>query len=152
MKLARFLLAGLALSAASPALAAVSPRPIPGYKCMMLDLTEQQSMDPSVHIQVRSGPSASAPVIGWASSVVVVKQPATPVGGYLAMLFSMAVGHGSLPTKSVRSRASVIQLPSVFPSFFQMALLVSAANEWRHRAWINHRAIRTIALVGGRSA
>ena len=88
MKLARFLLAGLALSAASPVLAATTPRPIPGYKCMMLDLTEQQSMDPSVHIQVRSGPSNSAPAIGWASSVVVVKQPATPVGGYLEMLFS----------------------------------------------------------------
>ena len=87
MKLAPFLLAGLALSVAFPALAATTPRPIPGYKCMMLDLTEQQSMDPSVHIQVRSGPSASAPAIGWASSVVVVKQPATPVGGYLAMLF-----------------------------------------------------------------
>ena len=61
MKLARFLLAGLALSAASPALAATTPRSLPGYKCMMLDLTEQQSMDPSVHIQVRSGPSDSAP-------------------------------------------------------------------------------------------
>lgn len=88
MKLARFMLAGVALSAASPALAATTPRPIPGYTCMMLDLTEQQSMDPSVHIQVRSAPSASAPAIGWASSVVVVKQPVTPVGGYLAMLFS----------------------------------------------------------------
>jgi hypothetical protein len=82
---------GLALSAVligSAAFAATPNRPIPGYRCMMLDLTEKQSMDPSVHVEVRSEPSPTAPAVGWASSVVIVKDGAAPTNGYLPMIFS----------------------------------------------------------------
>jgi hypothetical protein len=70
-----------------PAYAATTPRQIPGYACMMLNLTEQQSMDPSVHIPVRSAPSESAPPIGWAGAVVAVREPVAAVNGFVAMLF-----------------------------------------------------------------
>ena len=82
---------GLALSVivmGSAAFAASPNKPIPGYRCMMLDLTEKQSMDPSVHVQVRSDPSPGAPVVGSASAVVIVKDGASPTNGYLPMLFS----------------------------------------------------------------
>jgi hypothetical protein len=70
-----------AIAAASPA-----SKPIPGYQCMMLNLTEQQSMDPSVHIPVRSSPSDSSPPVGWAGAVVAVRKPMTVVNGYAPML------------------------------------------------------------------
>ncbi len=60
---------------------------IPGYQCMMLNLTEQQSMDPTVHIPVRASPSNSAPAVGWAGAVVIVREPLAPVNGFLQILF-----------------------------------------------------------------
>jgi len=69
------------------AYAATTPRQISGYGCMMLNLTEQQSMDPSVHIPVRATPSESAPPVGWAGAVVAVREPVAPVNGFVAMLF-----------------------------------------------------------------
>jgi hypothetical protein len=65
---------------------AASARPLPGYKCMMLNLTGPQSMDPNVHVNVRSGPSATAPIVGWAGSVVVVNEQVEPTNGFLQML------------------------------------------------------------------
>jgi hypothetical protein len=54
---------------------------------MMLNLSEQQSMDPSMRVLVRAAPSMSAPAVGWAGAVVVVREPVTPVNGFVQMLF-----------------------------------------------------------------
>ena len=62
-------------------------RPLPGYVCMMLNLTEQQSMDQSVNVPVRAGPSATAPVLGSAPSTVAVRSPVRPLNGFLEALF-----------------------------------------------------------------
>ena len=53
---------------------------------MMLNITEQQSMDPRFHILVRSAPSQSAAVAGWATSVVIVSNDATSRNGFVPML------------------------------------------------------------------
>lgn len=61
-------------------------QPLAGYRCMMLNLTEKQSLDPSVHVPVRAEPSKSAPPVGWAGAVVIVREPVTPVNGFVQML------------------------------------------------------------------
>jgi hypothetical protein len=104
----------------SAAFAASPNKPIPGYRCMMLDLTEKQSTDPSVHVQVRSEPSPGAPAVGWASSVVIVKDGASPTNGYLPMLFSTGkqvwiLANQVRPFKSV-SDPNARCFPVVLPS------------------------------------
>jgi len=90
VKYPTFIMIGLCatiVAVSCQALAATAPRPLPHYRCMMLDQTEKQSMDPSVHVEVRSEPQPTASAVGWAGSVVVVKEPITPVNGFLSMLF-----------------------------------------------------------------
>ena len=59
---------------------------LPGYECMMLNITEQQAMDPNFHVGVRAQPSASSPTIGWQPGIVIVKEPAIPTNGFLQIL------------------------------------------------------------------
>lgn len=61
--------------------------PLPGYKCMALNLTAEQSMDPSTHVLFRSAPSDTAPVAGYAMMQVAIREPAKPVNGYLEARF-----------------------------------------------------------------
>jgi hypothetical protein len=65
----------------------VQAKPLAGYRCMMLNLSEQQSMDPSLRVPVQAAPSTSAPTVGWAGAVVVVREPVTPVNGFVQMLY-----------------------------------------------------------------
>ena len=60
--------------------------PAPGWACMGLNLTEQQSLDPTVHVVVRQQPSESAPVAGWAPITVAIRSPNHPVNGFAEML------------------------------------------------------------------
>jgi hypothetical protein len=53
---------------------------------MMLNITEQQSMDPSFRVSVKSAPSSSSPDAGWAAAVVIVRDPAVPQNGFVQML------------------------------------------------------------------
>jgi hypothetical protein len=62
-------------------------RPLDGWACMKLNLTEQQSLDPSVHVIVRAAPSATAAQAGWAAMTVAVRSPIQEVNGYQEMLF-----------------------------------------------------------------
>ena len=62
-------------------------KPLDGYECRMLNITAQQSMDFNFHVPVRSEPSESAPEVGWASAVIIVKTPAIAENGFLQMLF-----------------------------------------------------------------
>ena len=62
-------------------------RPLPGYTCMTLNITDQQSMDFSFHVPVREAPSDTAPVVGWAGANVAVRTPAHVENGFLETLF-----------------------------------------------------------------
>lgn len=73
--------------APAPKASAAGYKRIPGYRCMMLNLTEQQLASTSTHVAVRSAPSVEAPEVGWAGDVVVVKEPVQPTNGFLQMLF-----------------------------------------------------------------
>ena len=57
-----------------------------GYKCMMLNITEQQAMDPNFRVDIKSAPSSASPSAGWAGAVVIVRDPALPENGFLQML------------------------------------------------------------------
>jgi hypothetical protein len=61
--------------------------PLPGYKCMMLNLTGEQFMDPGTHIPFRSQPSDTAEIAGYASAQVAVKEPVHQVNGYVQARF-----------------------------------------------------------------
>ena len=85
MKCAALILSGAVL--ASPAFAQTrAPKIIAGYQCMMLNITEQQSMDPNFHIVLRSAPSPAAPTAGWATSVVIVPEHMVSKNGFVPML------------------------------------------------------------------
>ncbi len=75
-----------AIAVGMSAQAQTSTKRIPGYRCMMLDITEQQSMDPTFHVTLRAAPSPSSPEAGWAGSVVIVKEPVQSQNGFLQML------------------------------------------------------------------
>jgi len=61
-------------------------RPIPGYACAQLALTAEQVTDPKVGIPIRDTPSHQAPAVGFASSVVLVQDPAQPADGFVRVL------------------------------------------------------------------
>lgn len=62
------------------------PAAAENWHCMMLDQTEKQAMDPSIHIPVYDAPSQSAAVAGYASASLAVADQA-PVNGFLMMKF-----------------------------------------------------------------
>ena len=61
-------------------------RPIDGYACMKLNVTEQEVMDPRGGVPIRTAPTPSAPIGTLAPSVLLVKQPLHAVGGYVEVL------------------------------------------------------------------
>jgi hypothetical protein len=62
-------------------------RPLPGYRCMVLNLTEQQTMDVNFHVPVRAAPSVNAAKVGWAGGTVAVRDPLHVVNGFAEALF-----------------------------------------------------------------
>lgn len=102
------LIAVLALLGMPAALAQTTSTPLNGYECKMLNITEQQSMDPTFHVVVRSGPSEASPVAGWASAVIIVKTPAIPESGFLQMLLpnNRTVWISANDTKPYQSRSN----------------------------------------------
>lgn len=60
---------------------------LPGYACKQLNITQQQAMDPTVHIKAFSQPSAQAPVVGDASLEVAVVSPPRVVNGFEQALY-----------------------------------------------------------------
>lgn len=76
----------LAVLGATAAHAQTPVRHVPGYRCMMLNITEQQSMAPNFRVTLRSAPSPTAAEAGWAPAVVIVREPLTPQNGFLQVL------------------------------------------------------------------
>lgn len=60
---------------------------IPGTKCMALNLTHEQMIDPKIVVIVREAPDANAPEVGTASATIVVRDPVVTRNGYVETLF-----------------------------------------------------------------
>ncbi len=80
-------LIGVALTSAAQAESVRAVSPLPGYKCMVLNLSEQQAKDFNVHVPVRAQPAANAPEVGWAAATVAVRDPLHVVNGFTEALF-----------------------------------------------------------------
>jgi len=61
-------------------------RPLSGYACMSLNLTEQQLGDNSVIVPILSKPSSTAQRVGEASSIIIAVSPLREVNGYVEVL------------------------------------------------------------------
>ena len=83
-----FAAAGIAVSVAHAghAQGVRAIRPLPGYTCMSLNLTEEQARDFNATPPVLQAPSPSAAKIGLASAVVIVADPVRTENGYMSML------------------------------------------------------------------
>ena len=81
------ILFGVALSSAPLAETLRAVSPLPGYKCMVLNLSEEQANDFNVHVPVRAQPAANAPEVGWAAATVAVRDPLHVVNGFTEALF-----------------------------------------------------------------
>ena len=84
MTMASLLLVAATGSAQAEHLKAV--KPLDGYACMDLNLTEAQLRDNSVTVPILSGPSPDAPWGGNASAIVIVRAPLHVVNGYAEIL------------------------------------------------------------------
>ena len=62
-------------------------RPLPGYACMVLNLTQQQMLDDTLHVPVYAEPAQSSSRIGDASAVVIATSPLNVVPGLGEVLF-----------------------------------------------------------------
>ena len=62
-------------------------RPLPGYACMVLNLTQQQMLDDSLHVPVYAEPNPSSGKVGDASAVVIATSPLNVVRGFGEVLF-----------------------------------------------------------------
>ena len=88
----RFTITGLVLACSFIAIGASAQglhavKPLGGWTCMKLNLSQKQSLDPSVHVVVRAGPRADAPELGWAAMTVAVRSPVHKVNGFEELLF-----------------------------------------------------------------
>lgn len=79
--------------------------PAAGWTCMSLNLTEQQALDPAVHVLVRQQPSESAPVAGWAPITVAIRDPNRPTNGFAEILRPNGQ-HVWIPEASLRAWSS----------------------------------------------
>lgn len=73
---------------ATPAMAQhiYAVRPVPGFACAKLNLTEQQALDMHFAVPIRTVPEPSATVGTTASAVLFVRQPIHVVNGYIEVL------------------------------------------------------------------
>jgi hypothetical protein len=62
-------------------------RPLPGYACMSLNITDAQAQDFKFHVPFYSAPDASSQAVGYAGSQVAVRYPTHQVNGFVEALF-----------------------------------------------------------------
>lgn len=84
------LLAALAAFSASStvgkAAGVTALHPEPGLKCMLLDAHDLQATVQSQLPPIRSAPSSYAPMIGYPSEIVLVRDPLQEQAGYVAVV------------------------------------------------------------------
>ncbi len=62
-------------------------KPLNGYTCMSLNITDAQAHDFHYHVPFYAKPSSTSDVVGYASSQVAVRVPAHTVDGFTEALF-----------------------------------------------------------------
>ena len=60
---------------------------ISGYRCMSLNLTQTQMMDPNVVVPVLAQPATTAARVGVAAATIAVRDPPHEIHGFLEVLF-----------------------------------------------------------------
>ena len=88
---ARFFLFGavavLALTSAADAQGLKPMRPIPGYACKKLNITEREAMSPNgAGVSIRTAPATTAPAAALAPSVLFVRSPEHVVSGFVEVM------------------------------------------------------------------
>ncbi len=58
-------------------------RPLPGYKCMSLNISDKDMMDFHAVVPIYAKPSPDSTPVGQASSIVFVASPEVAVGGFV---------------------------------------------------------------------
>ncbi|MDE1905509.1 MAG: hypothetical protein KGH75_03550 [Rhodospirillales bacterium] len=86
MRLSLAIMGVCAVALSTQAHAQTQRHKLAGYECMMLNITEQQSMDPHFHVNLKAQPSASSATVGWQPAIVIVKEPAVPENGFLQVI------------------------------------------------------------------
>lgn len=62
-------------------------RPVPGFVCKKLNITEREAMSPNgAGVSIRTAPSATAPVGALAPSVLFVRSPEHLVAGFVEVM------------------------------------------------------------------
>lgn len=62
-------------------------RPVPGFVCKKLNITEREAMSPNgAGVSIRTAPSATAPVGALAPSVLFVRSPEHVVAGFVEVM------------------------------------------------------------------
>jgi hypothetical protein len=69
----------------APAQTLTAERPLTGYECMALNLSDQQMMDPSIHVPILANPTPDSPLVGYASATVIASI-APPTNGFQHVL------------------------------------------------------------------
>ena len=78
----------LALAAAEGRAADNRPdHPLDGYICMAINLTAQQTMDPTIQVAARLEPFEASPTLGPVGLQVAVKDPRHEVKGFTEILY-----------------------------------------------------------------
>ena len=77
----------------APALAEAAQgyRPLAGYECMSLNISDAQAHDFHFHVIYYSEPNAASPEVGYAGSQVAVRKPHVVVNGFAQALFPTGV-------------------------------------------------------------
>jgi hypothetical protein len=90
MRLLNFVAFPLAISTAGamPVLAqgVHVTRPLPGYQCMSLNLSEAQMESNTVQVPILAQPTKTGRPVGTAASVVLAKSPLHEVSGYAEIM------------------------------------------------------------------
>ena len=82
----KLICAGMVFSAMNLGIHSANASDLQGYECMSLNLTQQQMMDPSVKVPIKSGPTAEAAVTGNAIATIIASSPLVETNGYVKVL------------------------------------------------------------------
>jgi len=117
VKMQIFLASGIALYAMGPVHALEAVRPLEGYSCMFLNLTEEEMWQETAAPPVMLMPSPSSRQIGRAGGIVAVASPMQIVNGYAKMLFKLGqegwIAANMLRPYAVPGKPKAICIPSL---------------------------------------
>ena len=80
------ILLALVASGAARAEGRHAVRPLGGAVCMQLAISPKDAMDPKVGVPILEAPSASARIVSYAATNVIVEAPQQPTAGFLRVV------------------------------------------------------------------